>query len=169
MATLEDTDVCGRWMPLKKVTCAQPSAHAGACRSVSNTERSAVYYEKNRNEVRTRAARWKIEHPEYVTQYNAEYNAQYYEGTRQEVFNHFGWECSCCGSTDDPTIDHVNGDGAKHRREVFGRNTGVKFYQYLVMNDFPDDYELQTLCGPCNYSKRKGEHCTLNHDERQAA
>ena len=76
------------------------------------------------------------------------------------VFAHYGAVCSCpgCGATDDLAIDHVNGDGAEHRRTF-----GVRFHALLIAEGFPDGY--QTMCRPCNTSKGEGQACQLWHGD----
>lgn len=82
------------------------------------------------------------------------------ERNRTAVFEHYGWVCTCCGSTDRPTIDHINGDGRQHREQVrCGSGSGL--YRWLVRNGFPEGF--QTLCWPCNDSKKNGPKCRLNH------
>jgi hypothetical protein len=90
------------------------------------------------------------------------------EKVRAAVFDHYGWRCACCGASDRLTIDHVNGDGASHRRELFGssRTSGTMFYRWLTEQGFPDGY--QALCVRCNSSKSNGERCRLAHLARLA-
>lgn len=83
--------------------------------------------------------------------------------TRDQVFAHYGASCACCGCTDDLTLDHVNGDGASHREELFGnhRKAGFPFYLWLIQEGLPPGY--QTLCASCNASKGLGPCCRLDH------
>jgi hypothetical protein len=89
----------------------------------------------------------------------------YRDRVRAEVFGHYGDACACCGRVDLLTIDHLTGSGAEHRRELFGSGHagGVRFYAWLIRQDFPVGY--QTLCQPCNTSKGNGECCRLEHGE----
>lgn len=82
---------------------------------------------------------------------------------REAVFAHYGVVCTCCGSTDTPTIDHIDGDGAAHRAEVVGRSwaAGIPFYRWLIANGFPPGFV--TLCKRCNASKANGPACRLDH------
>ena len=81
---------------------------------------------------------------------------------KQEVFNYYGWSCYCCGSKKRLTIDHVNGDGDKHRAALLELNDKSKsIYPWLVQNGFPAGF--QTLCERCNSSKQAGNRCLL-HD-----
>jgi hypothetical protein len=51
------------------------------------------------------------------------------------------------------TIDHINNDGAKHRREAkFG-----SIYPWLSKNDYPIGF--QVLCMNCNWAKAKNGTC----------
>lgn len=80
---------------------------------------------------------------------------------REMVFDHYGRSCACCGAGEPLTIDHVNGDGAEHRRAM-GNSGGTHFYHWLVVNGFPPGF--QSLCGPCNQSKGRGPACRLSHN-----
>ncbi len=85
-----------------------------------------------------------------------------YERIRQEVFEHYGQECACCGETEPMflTIDHINGGGAKHRAQIFGAKAsgGGPFYIWLRRMGFPDGF--QTLCINCNLGRaRNGGIC----------
>jgi hypothetical protein len=85
------------------------------------------------------------------------------DGLRDAVFNHYGRICACCGTTENLSVDHINGGGVAHRRALFGRpNVSEGFYVWLIRGNFPSGY--QTLCVPCNASKRSGDRCRLDHD-----
>jgi hypothetical protein len=66
-----------------------------------------------------------------------------------ETINHYGIVCACCGedNVDLLTIDHVNGGGKKHRKEI-GVRAGYGFYSWLRNNNFPTGF--QVLCFNCN-------------------
>jgi hypothetical protein len=78
------------------------------------------------------------------------------------VFGHYGRACTCCGATENLTIDHVNGGGKAHRRRL-GVNGGRAFWAWLIAQGFPDGY--QTMCTPCNQSKGAGAACRLWHGD----
>jgi hypothetical protein len=81
---------------------------------------------------------------------------------RRRVFEVYGRACRCCGSVRNLTLDHIDGNGAQHRRELFGRQTsGVHLYAVLVRKGCPPGY--QTLCAPCNRSKGSGDRCRIDH------
>lgn len=61
-------------------------------------------------------------------------------------------KCARCPFNDTRalSIDHVNGDGAKHRRTLNHR--GSKTYRWLKKNNFPPGF--QVLCMNCQWIKR---------------
>lgn len=93
-------------------------------------------------------------HYQKVKEYRARQAAQ--------VFEHYGTMCVCCGSTERLTIDHVDGNGAEHRADLFGSPLGNAdgTYRWLIKNNFPSGF--QTLCGTCNQSKRRGPKCRIH-------
>jgi excisionase family DNA binding protein len=78
-----------------------------------------------------------------------------HEQHRIAVFDHYGWRCACCGSTEQLTIDHLNGDGRLHRAKIGHGSSHL--YRWLTANGFPEGF--QTMCRPCNLSKRDGDRC----------
>ena len=57
-------------------------------------------------------------------------------------------------------IDHVNGGGNKHRTQL-GRRGGGEFYRWLVMNGYPEGYQVLCMC--CQFIKKieNQEHTPL--------
>jgi hypothetical protein len=87
---------------------------------------------------------------------------------RAQVFAAYGEQCACCGAEDDLTLDHIDGSGAEHRRELFGSQTsGHHLYAVLVREGFPTGF--QTLCANCNRSKGSGAHCRIDHGPASAS
>lgn len=72
---------------------------------------------------------------------------------RAIVFNHYGEKCQCCGENETKflAIDHINEDGADHRRRIPCRRSGATFYMWVVKQGFPAN--LQLLCHNCNMAK----------------
>jgi hypothetical protein len=94
------------------------------------------------------------------------------------VMAHYGGKCMCpgCGEAaiEFLSIDHINGGGNKHRRELAnnrllpGKNVyqvrgGVNFYRWLERSGFPEGYRV--LCFNCNMAR--GFHGYCPH-ERQS-
>lgn len=78
-----------------------------------------------------------------------------WQSLRDEVFAAYGgYRCNCCGESEPRflQIDHVNNDGAKHRRQMGGG--GNHLYLWLKRNKYPEGF--QVLCANCNYAKRFG-------------
>jgi len=61
--------------------------------------------------------------------------------------------CACCGDGHQLflTIDHINGGGSRHRREISRGHGSLPFYRWLIRNGLPDGYQI--LCYNCNYGK----------------
>ena len=125
-----------------------------------NRERASrwsQYYAENKEQLLEARRRYQDENREELN----EQSRQWRQRIRQAVFDHYGWSCACCGTTK-ISVDHVNGDGRRHREEL-GIKTGgmTQVYSWLIANRFPPGF--QTLCGPCNSSKADGERCRLAH------
>lgn len=71
---------------------------------------------------------------------------------KMTCLRHYGGtppSCACCGE-DHPTflaIDHIEGSGNKHRKEI-GSKGGYTFAIWLIKNNFPEGF--QVLCHNCN-------------------
>lgn len=74
------------------------------------------------------------------------------EKDRQLVFDHYGWQCSFCGQSNPMflTIDHINNDGAEHRKNNT-KPSGGHLYRWLRLHHLPAGF--QTLCWNCNCAK----------------
>jgi len=69
-------------------------------------------------------------------------------------------QCNCCGDKhiEFLSIDHINGGGNKHRKELFGYTcSGDRFYSWLIRNNFPEGYQI--LCYNCNLSRGFYGYC----------
>jgi len=73
---------------------------------------------------------------------------------RCEVINTYGGKCVCCDEIEHRflTIDHINGDGKKHRYMA-----GFRFMYWIKRNNYPSD--LRILCMNCNFAIRMGDAC----------
>jgi len=133
------------------------------------------YYLKHKDERREYNAKYREENKEKLRRYNQKYyqenrkklieksikrSKKWSQKIKKEVLSHYSHKnypvCKKCGETDMRvlSIDHINGDGAKHRREIFGENkkSGRHFYKWLQENDYPDGF--QVLCMNCQWIKR---------------
>jgi hypothetical protein len=75
---------------------------------------------------------------------------------RERVLNHYGHKCACCGEDryEFLSVDHMNGDGAAHRRVIGG---GKAIYRWLVKHNFPDGFQI--LCHNCNFAMGAYGYC----------
>lgn len=82
---------------------------------------------------------------------------------KDEVFAAYGgYICACCGEAMPQflSIDHINNDGAEHRRHEDRRH----FYRRLRQKGFPPGF--QVLCMNCNFGKaRNGGVCPHKSSE----
>jgi hypothetical protein len=122
-------------------------------------------YCKACSKLRNRAAyEVRKQDPEWVARITEE-NRQRRARLRQQVIEAYGSACACCDERTPEflTIDHVNNDGAAHRREV-GRS--ARMCLDIVRRGFPPDFQL--LCWNCNGAKGAYGVCPHERD-RQAA
>lgn len=123
----------------KYCQCGKPCYCNGLCQTCYNKLYRTNYIELNREKLNTEnRVRGKIDRA----------------NARLQVLTHYSNgtpKCICCGEShyEFLTIDHKNGKGAKHRREI-GIGGGVIYY-WLIKNNFPDGF--QVLCYNCNVCK----------------
>lgn len=100
-------------------------------------------------------------HPDYHRQWREEnretwnsYSRGWQNRTKDTAFAVYGTACVCCGENAQAllTIDHVEGDGASHRRTFTG-----PIYRWLKNNSYPSGF--QTLCWNCNAAKSLSGGC----------
>ena len=102
---------------------------------------------------------------------NNQKNRKHQLAIKIETMNHYGGlYCRCCGETDISrlTIDHIDGKGAEHRKELVGfgsRGCGNVLYYWLKKHNYPSGY--QVLCNICNPAKGTFPVllCPLHHPE----
>ena len=70
-----------------------------------------------------------------------------YKELRNIVLNHYGGVCDCCGESNYEflALDHINGGGGKHAKEVGG---GSKMIRWIIKNNYPPIFRV--LCHNCN-------------------
>lgn|SRR5678815_1543951 len=113
---------------------------------------------------RVKNKEWTANNRERHLELNRSRNAK----LRKDVIGHYSsglFKCACCGEATEQflTIDHINGDGAAHRRDIAqGRHPGAgNLYWWLRKNDFPPGF--QVLCFNCNCAI--GIHGTCPHKQ----
>lgn len=116
------------------------------------------YYQENREQKLEYAKKWARENKHRHRQYGR-------NGTlrlRRDVFTAYGGKCECCGIDEEMflTIDHIDGNGNQHRKEVLGSHlmAGTHFYRWLRQNGYPEGFRV--LCFNCNMGRhRNGGIC----------
>ena len=126
--------------------------------------------ERLRESARKGTKKYAKAHPDRVNRYKREQRMK----IKLKVLRHYGGEhpkCACCGEShmEFLTLDHMHGDGAKHRREI-GLNVrrgGLRYYRWLIKNNFPEEIKLQVLCLNCNHAKKtyNKRFCPVHHPE----
>jgi hypothetical protein len=109
--------------------------------------------------------RYRLSHPKEEKARHEKYLSEhpnlhkiYYQKLRLEVLTHYGGnppKCACCGEREKRflTIDHINNDGAEHRRKIgMGHHSGCRLYSWIRTHNFPSGF--QVLCFNCNCGKR---------------
>jgi hypothetical protein len=106
--------------------------------------------------------------------YDNEKHAKSYENRKRIVYEAYGGAfCACCGEDNYKflSIDHINNNGAEHRRQLKGKTRSTKHMcSWLIKNNFPSGF--QVLCANCNWGKHankgicphKKSPYTANHD-----
>ena len=122
------------------------------------------YYEANRDKVLARekknyeadpekkkasSRKWREENPEKALETTKKYRENnrdkmkaYRDKHRFLVIKHYSkgkFECICCGEKRyrTLTIDHINGGGNKHRKEI-----GKNLPRWLIKSNFPDGFQI---------------------------
>ena len=124
------------------------------------SDKAKLYRSNNPEYFKRKRYEWYYKNQEFKKQYRKDRS----RNIMIQVLHHYSKgriECICCGEKiiGFLTIDHVNGGGNKHRRELGMRNiAGVNFYEWLKRNKFPDGY--QVMCFNCNCGRsRVGGEC----------
>lgn len=75
------------------------------------------------------------------------------ERLRNDIFTAYGNKCNICGQTQEIylQIDHINGDGHKHRKE----SSPSTIYNDIRKEGYPKD-KYQLLCANCHLAKTRG-------------
>jgi hypothetical protein len=96
-----------------------------------------------------RAGKPKIDKPRLYAQEIKERCKQRRIALRTQTLEAYGGRCACCGEATPEflTVDHINGGGAEHRRQI-----KQPLDRWLKKNGFPKE-NFQLLCFNCNCAK----------------
>ncbi len=78
---------------------------------------------------------------------------EYWSELRNAALDVYGRSCACCGEKEEAflTLDHVNNDGAAHRRSL--KTKGSHVFKWLRDNQYPEGFQI--LCSNCNLGRFK--------------
>lgn len=101
--------------------------------------------------------RWRAANPDR----SAAIHKRWRDKLRLRALRRYGGDvpaCACCGETtvEFLAIDHADGGGNEHRREV-GTRGGTEFYAWLRREGWPDGYRV--LCHNCNHALGAYGYC----------
>lgn len=90
---------------------------------------------------------------------------QYIALLKRETISYYGGKCACCGESNIQflTIDHINGGGTKHNKEIGGG--GTRLYRWLRDNKYPDGF--QVLCFNCNSGRAINNQICPHHGDHR--
>lgn len=96
--------------------------------------------------------------------HQAELRKKYLYKKKFYIINYYSkgkMECACCGEKtfEFLTINHINGGGLKHRREL--KSQGTDLYNYLK-KELPEGYNV--LCMNCNFAD--GHYKICPHEKK---
>lgn len=121
-------------------------------------EISRDYYNRNKDKVKEYQKNYYQENKDKILSKKdriKDYQIKYSQKLKFEILSHYSYGnviCNCCGETeyDFLTLDHINGGGTQHRKEV---GVGISYWLWLIRNNYPDGY--QVLCMNCNLGRHK--------------
>jgi hypothetical protein len=119
-------------------------------------EREAKRYRENTKDILARNEAWRKANISRWESKQREYRNRKRMEQRNQVLVHYGGKCACCGESEPLflTIDHIDGNGAQHRRMI-GK---TDMWKWLCQQNFPGGYRL--LCFNCNAGRyRNGGRC----------
>ena len=119
---------------------------------MSRTEYRQAYYKKNKERILARTSAYYKNNKAKVRVWQKKDRAD----KRLLCLREYGNKCTCCGEerTEFLSIDHVNGDGAAHRKKLSGK----LIYLWLIRNGFPKD-GFRILCHNCNCARGFYGYC----------
>jgi len=123
-----------------------------------------AYREERREYYNAKHQEWRARHLDHVNAYNREwektrddehkdkrrkYKRDLARKAHRDAIDAYGGFCACCGETEPKflQLDHMNNDGAEHRRQI----KGVRLGPWLRRRGYPEGF--QVLCANCNFAK----------------
>jgi len=149
------------------VACHRPGAFLGVKNMTNGTtegmnpgrrkEYFREYRETNKEKIKKCRRKYRETNKEKIKEYLQKYRMTNMQQLRQTLLQALGGKCVRCGFSDERVlqIDHVNNNGAQHRRK---KPSAYAYYKGILENI--DSGEYQLLCPNCNrikyYEWRRG-------------
>jgi hypothetical protein len=118
------------------------------------------HYAKNKAKVLGKMKTYQSKIRDKVLQWHRRGNKTYQEKYKTLAYNAYGNKCACCedNTVEFLCIDHVNGNGNKHRKMLGStKRAGKGLYRWLNQQGYPKDFRL--LCHNCNMSRGLHGYC----------
>lgn len=147
----------------------KPDGLATECKDCKKTQ-DKLYSEKNVEKLKLNKQKYYLNNRDVIIEKSCKYAKDNpirhnekgkiaKEKNKFKVFSHYcqgDIKCQYCNQNDIDvlSIDHVNGDGAEHRKKINSKG-GNNFHRWLKKNNFPDGFQI--LCFNCNFKKRNQE------------
>ena len=118
---------------------------------MNTKEYNRKYYLENRNKILEQRRKYCQENRGKKLECQRKWGKKNRKEIRYKVLYYYSkgkLECACCKEKiyEFLSIDHINGGGAKHSREI-----NRDLYGWLIRNNFPSGF--QVLCHNCNFAK----------------
>ena len=94
-----------------------------------------------------------------------EWDRLFLKRQRNQVIQHYGGKCVCCGETEYVflALDHIEGNGNQHRLAVCGSKKILRM-SWVIQNNFPPEFQIlchncnmaKSICGICPHQKDRG-------------
>jgi hypothetical protein len=133
----------------------------------SSSEHKLLYEDLKRRQNDNHIIKRKVDPEWHIKQIISQKKSN--EKLRKEVLTHYGGKCTCCGYDNIDKkihgksfleIDHINGDGNKHRQEL--ARAGDNLYNWLRKNNYPLGFRV--LCRACNNAMEPGNTICEIHE-----
>lgn len=120
------------------------------------SQREKIYRNKNRHYIK----KWHKDHYKDNVKEIKTYRKKLYDKARTDTIKYYSdgkMNCKCCGEDNRLflTIDHVNNDGGEKRKNKTQPWGGPQLCRWLILNDFPDGFQI--LCFNCNLGKARNK------------
>ncbi len=149
------------------LTCGEPLPITRNPRMTRHTSCRVKHWNEKRKENQSYKEKRTVESkkrwermPESEKAIQRKWQAELRQKQKKMVMEHYGGCCACCGETriEFLAIDHIHGDGNKHRAEM---GSGGRIYRWLIQNNYPTD-RFRVLCHNCNFSLGHYGYCPHN-------